>query len=53
MARPSTATGSKYNQVSSEFYNAVHAVLGGQQKAEPAVKALASRLDRVSRGGRW
>ncbi len=53
VARPSTATGSKYNQVSSEFYNAVHAVLGGQQKAEPAVKALASRLDRVSRGGRW
>ena len=27
VARPATVTGSKYNQVSSEFFNAVHAVL--------------------------
>jgi trehalose/maltose transport system substrate-binding protein len=53
VARPSTVTGSKYNQVSSEFFNRVHAVLGGQQKAEPALESLTRTLDRLSRGGRW
>ena len=29
VARPSTVTGAKYNQVSNEFWNAVYSVLSG------------------------
>ena len=34
--RPSTVTGAKYNQVSSAFWNAVHAVLTKQKPARTA-----------------
>jgi trehalose/maltose transport system substrate-binding protein len=53
VARPSKVTGAKYNQVSSEFYNAVHEVLSGKADAASSLEALESRLDRLSRGGRW
>lgn len=53
VARPSKVTGVKYNQVSSEFFNATNAVLSGQQEAPAALAALAKKLDRLSRGGRW
>jgi trehalose/maltose transport system substrate-binding protein len=53
VARPSRPTGEKYNQVSSEFFNAVHAVLSGKSDAPSSLEALESKLDRVSRGGRW
>jgi trehalose/maltose transport system substrate-binding protein len=53
VARPSTVTGSKYNQVSTEFFQAVHATLSDQGTAEENLKSLASSLDRLSRGGRW
>ena len=33
VARPSRVTGAKYNQVSSEFFNAVHEVLSGKADA--------------------
>jgi trehalose/maltose transport system substrate-binding protein len=46
-------TGEKYNQVSSEFFNAVHAVLSGKSDAPSSLEALEGKLDRVSRGGRW
>jgi trehalose/maltose transport system substrate-binding protein len=39
--------------VSSEFFNAVHAVLSGKTDAASSLAALESRLDRLSRGGRW
>ncbi len=52
VARPSTVTGAKYNQVSSAFWNAVHTVLSGKEKAGNSLKALKSRLNRMSRGGR-
>ena len=51
--RPSTATGSKYNQVSAEFFGTVHEVLSKQAEAPAALEDLASKLDRLSRGGRW
>ena len=54
VARPSRVTGTKYNQVSSEFFNAVHA--GAEQAgrgAPTASPALDKKLDRLSRGGRW
>jgi len=53
VARPSKVTGAKYNQVSSEFYNAAHQVLSGKSDAASSLEALESRLDRLSRGGRW
>jgi trehalose/maltose transport system substrate-binding protein len=53
VARPSTVTGAKYNQVSTEFFQAVHATLSGQGTAEENLAALESALDRLSRGGRW
>ncbi|MBE2294516.1 MAG: ABC transporter substrate-binding protein [Phycisphaerales bacterium] len=52
IARPSTATGTKYNQVSNEFWNAVHEVLSGSAKADANLAKLASSLKRMSRGGR-
>jgi trehalose/maltose transport system substrate-binding protein len=51
--RPSTPTGTKYNQVSSEFWNTTSAVLSGQGDAAAAVKALDEKLVRLSRGGKW
>jgi trehalose/maltose transport system substrate-binding protein len=53
VARPSRVTGAKYNQVSSEFYNAVHQVLSKQAQAPDTLAALDRKLDRLSRGGRW
>ncbi|MDX1540059.1 MAG: ABC transporter substrate-binding protein [Geminicoccaceae bacterium] len=53
VARPSGVTGDKYNQVSSEFYNAVHDVLSGKAEAGDRLAALEGKLDRLSRGGRW
>jgi trehalose/maltose transport system substrate-binding protein len=53
VARPSQVTGDKYNQVSSEFFNAVHAALSGKTDAASSLAALERSLDRLSRGGRW
>jgi trehalose/maltose transport system substrate-binding protein len=53
VARPSQVTGDRYNQVSSEFFNAVHAVLSGKTDAVSSLAALERSLDRLSRGGRW
>jgi len=53
VARPSKVTGEKYNQVSSEFFNAAHDVLSGKSPAADRLAALESKLDRLSRGGRW
>ncbi|HEV2558190.1 MAG TPA: ABC transporter substrate-binding protein [Microvirga sp.] len=53
VARPSAPTGERYNQVSSEFYGAVHRVLSGQDKPEASLANVQRTLDRLSRGGRW
>ncbi|MCP6014448.1 hypothetical protein NL362_28250, partial [Klebsiella pneumoniae] len=53
VARPSRVTGVRYNQVSAEFWNAVHATLSGQTDAKTSLADLEQTLDRVSRGGRW
>lgn len=51
--RPATVTGGKYNQVSSEFWNAVHKVLSKQATAADSLAELKSKLDRLSKGGKW
>lgn len=53
VARPSKVTGAKYNQMSSEFFNAVHEVLSGRAEPAASLAALERRLERLSRGGRW
>ena len=49
--RPSTATISKYNQVSKEFWTATHAVLSGKSTPEAALASLERKLKRVKRKG--
>ncbi len=49
--RPAGVTGTKYNRVSSEFYNAVHSVLSGNASAEEATRGLEASLRRIGRGG--
>jgi trehalose/maltose transport system substrate-binding protein len=51
VARPSRVTGAKYNQVSSEFFNAVHAVLSGKTDAATSLAGLESRLEGLARRG--
>jgi trehalose/maltose transport system substrate-binding protein len=51
VARPSAQTGSDYNRVSSEFYNAVHRTLSGNGDAERNFQRLERTLERVGRGG--
>lgn len=53
VARPSVVSGTRYNQLSSGFFNAVHAVLSGREDAETSLAGLSGQLDRLSRGGRW
>ncbi len=53
VARPSTPTGAKYNQVSNEFWNAAHGVLSGRAKADASLVQLEASLKRISRGGKW
>jgi trehalose/maltose transport system substrate-binding protein len=53
VARPARATGVRYNQVSAEFWNAVHATLAGDGDAKTNLASLEKTLERVSRGGRW
>jgi trehalose/maltose transport system substrate-binding protein len=53
IARPSAVTGRRYNQVSNEFWNAVHDVLSGRKPAQTSLAALAERLRFLSRGEQW
>jgi trehalose/maltose transport system substrate-binding protein len=53
VARPSRVTGARYNQVSSEIWNAVHETLSGRSPPEQSLKKLESSLTRLSRGGKW
>lgn len=53
VARPSTVTGRRYNQVSSAFVRAVHATLAGGGSAEENLAELGRVLARLGRGGRW
>ncbi|MDP2417100.1 MAG: ABC transporter substrate-binding protein [Hydrogenophaga sp.] len=47
--RPATATGAKYPEVSSAFWNATYDVLSGKATAEDSLKRLESRLNQVKR----
>ncbi|HWO24142.1 MAG TPA: ABC transporter substrate-binding protein [Kofleriaceae bacterium] len=51
--RPSTATKSKYNRASTDFWDAVHAVLSKKAKAKDSLAELKGKLEGISRGGKW
>ena len=53
VARPSTVTGRRYNQVSSAFVRAVHDALSGQGVASASLVDLNKELERLGRGGNW
>jgi trehalose/maltose transport system substrate-binding protein len=53
VARPSAVTGERYNEVSTLFWNAVHATLSGKGDAAANLGKLEGDLRRLSRGGRW
>jgi trehalose/maltose transport system substrate-binding protein len=49
VARPTTATGLKYPQVSQSFWNAAHEVMSKRTTGEEAVAKLESRLKQIRR----
>jgi trehalose/maltose transport system substrate-binding protein len=53
VARPSRATGARYNQVSAAFWNAVHDSLAGTTPAGESLARLRKTLERIGRNGRW
>ena len=52
-ARPSTITGGKYNNVSSEFWNAVYGVLSEGKDPAASLKGLEDKLQKMSAGSKW
>lgn len=52
VGRPSAGTKSKYNEVSKEFWTAVHAVLSGNKSAKDSLEDLEKKLKRI-RGRSW
>jgi trehalose/maltose transport system substrate-binding protein len=53
IARPSSQSGTRYNRISVEFANAVHAVLSGEEGADERFASLERRLRRIRHGGQW
>ncbi len=53
VARPTTVTGVRYNQVSHQFWNAAHDTLSGKATPEQALARLEQSLQRLSRRGKW
>ena len=53
VVRPAQATRMRYNQVSNEFWNAVHETLSGRKEPAESLAEFEQTLERVSRGGRW
>ncbi len=53
VARPSSVTRGRYNQVSAQFWNAVHAVLSERGTAAEVLDRLDRSLIRLRRGDTW
>ena len=51
--RPSTVTGRKYEQVSSEVWKTVSGVLAERKDPASSVKALAATLNTMHQNGKW
>ncbi|WP_366522205.1 extracellular solute-binding protein [Candidatus Accumulibacter sp. ACC003] len=53
VARPTSVTGVRYNQVSHQFWNAAHDTLSGRETPAQALARLETSLQRLSRRGTW
>jgi trehalose/maltose transport system substrate-binding protein len=53
VARPSRSTGTDYNRVSNEFWNAIYSSLSDKMEPEAALKELEKKLQRISKRGTW
>jgi trehalose/maltose transport system substrate-binding protein len=53
VARPSTVTGRRYNQVSSAFVRTIHGALSGQGAASNSLVDLSKELEQLGRNGHW
>ena len=51
--RPSRATGSRYNRVSSEIWDSVHDCLAGKSPVPSGILELKKSLLLLKRGGKW
>jgi trehalose/maltose transport system substrate-binding protein len=51
VGRPSSITGTRYNQVSNQFWNATHDVLSGKSDAASALARLDASLKRLAPAG--
>ncbi len=52
-ARPSRSTGSNYNRVSNEIWNATFSVLSKKKSPKESLEDLDKKLNRISHGGKW
>jgi trehalose/maltose transport system substrate-binding protein len=50
VARPSTVTGQRYDEVSRAYFSAVHSILAGEAEAETAISDLQSKLEKITGG---
>ena len=48
VARPSTITGAKYDEVSRAYFSSVHSVLAGEKSSAKAVADLEAELERIT-----
>jgi trehalose/maltose transport system substrate-binding protein len=48
-----TITGAKYNQVSTEFRNAVYSTLSGKGKAADNLKKVETKIKSLAKDGKW
>jgi trehalose/maltose transport system substrate-binding protein len=50
VARPSTVSGTHYDEVSRAYFSSVHSVLTGEQDASKAMSELQTKLETITRG---
>lgn len=50
VARPSTVSGARYDEVSRAYFSAVHSILTGEADATKAISELASKLETITGG---
>jgi trehalose/maltose transport system substrate-binding protein len=50
VARPSTASGQHYDEVSRAYFSAVHSILAGERDEENAMSELEANLERITGG---
>lgn len=51
--RPSSIAGTRYNRVSNEMIQSIHAALSGRGGAQENMERLQQALNRISRNGEW